>query len=498
MKRRVIMDLRRSGGNGRCAVAERIVLPRGQDVVEGIRFLRSQLPKLEDHLAEKHWHPQEGEAMDSWQDLELITADLSDAYCHLAIHPDEAPNCLAPGLRDGELILLAAVLFGYKGAPLVMGRLSSAMARMWQAVVPSHLMQLQVYMDDPLMAMQGPPSIRNKNLSLLLHLSAALGINIAYHKGARGRMTTWKGIKFEVDLLAVPEKMAKEVLEALMQWEGKGMIAVRDLRSITGKIAWLSGILVRARWCTAILYAVLAAVEKEEASGTRSRDGRQKKGLVHVSRIELPRKWLIQLLSKPDRLALRKEPFEEAIPSFGIFTDASPYGVGAILFDIDAKQGIFTALQAMEIKVTEEIASTLGVPYGEAASQGALEGWAVLMAVRKWNNVLRKQTILLRSDSVVALSMVQKNWLGAELGLALERYAIPKVVTQHIPGDWNVEADWLSRPPGRGDKPDRLREFPIKDFQKTQILKSRLDPPGKAPELWGSAASSTSGAFEWL
>ena len=511
LKRRVIMDLRRSGGNARCAVDERIVLPRGQDVVDGIRFLRSKLSMVEDFLTEKRWVPQMDEELDEWQNMELVTADLSDAYCHLAIHRDEAPNCLAPGLKDDQLILFAAVLFGYKGAPLVMGRLSAAMARMWQAIVPAHFMQLQVYMDDPLMALQGPLAIRNRHLALLLYTSAALGINIAYHKGARGRVATWIGIKFEVDVaqkhicLAVPEKMANEVVTTLKMWEGKGMVAVKDLRSLAGKVAWLSGIIVRARWCTAILYAVLAAVEKEEAAGARSRDGRVKKGLVHTSRLELPRRWLIQVLSKPERLAMRKEPFEVVKPSFGLFTDASPQGVGAILFDIDAS-GKFTALQAMEIKVTEEIAQALGVPFGEAASQAALEGWAVLMALRKWNTVLRKHAVLLRSDSVVALAMVQKNsgksptmnWLGAEIALAVERYAIPHVVTQHIPGAWNVEADWLSRPQGRGEKPARLKEVPIKDFQKSQILLSKLDPPGKAPELWGTSTSATVAAFDWL
>ena len=119
LKRKVIMDLRRSGGNARCAVEERIVLPRGQDVIEGIRFLRSRLDVVKDFLKEKCWVPGEGESEDSWQDMELMTADLSDAYCHLAIHRDEAPNCLAPGLEEGQLILFAAVLFGYKGAPLL-------------------------------------------------------------------------------------------------------------------------------------------------------------------------------------------------------------------------------------------------------------------------------------------------------------------------------------------------------------------------------------------
>eukprot|EP00435_Cladocopium_sp_Y103_P043740 s1013_g12.t1 len=39
MKHRVIIDLRRSGGNARCVVPERIILPRIQDVIKGVQNL---------------------------------------------------------------------------------------------------------------------------------------------------------------------------------------------------------------------------------------------------------------------------------------------------------------------------------------------------------------------------------------------------------------------------------------------------------------------------
>ena len=328
VKRRIIMDLRRSGGNDRCVVRERIVLPRGQDVVEGLRFLHSQQDKLKGVLLEKGMAESELEADEEWKQIELFTADLSDAYCHLAVHPSEVGNCVAPGLREGQMIVFTAVLFGYKGAPLLMGRLSAAMARLWQAMVPAHEMQLQVCMDDPLVAMQGPVAKRNQNLALLLYTSAALGINIAYHKGARGSMTSWIGIQFEVNmkercvLLSVPQKMASDVLKTLESWGSRGMVAIRELRAVTGKLSWISGIIPRAKWCTSICYAVIAAAEKEEKQGINRRDGRQKEGLVHVKRVELPRVWFMALLSKAECLAVRKEPLTVASPAMGIVTDA--------------------------------------------------------------------------------------------------------------------------------------------------------------------------------
>ena len=75
---------------------------------------------------------------------------------------------------------------------------------------------------------------------------------------------------------------------------------------------------------------------------------------------------------------------------------------------------------------------------------------------------------------------------------------IKRVVTQHIPGNWNVEADWLSRPHERGPKPERLLKVPIKSFPRNLMRRSYLSPPGVAPNLWGATAQQVSGAFELL
>ena len=65
------------------------------------------------------------------------------------------------------------------------------------------------------------------------------------------------GVKFKLQpphfdalLLSLPEKFIKELQEQLKIWEGKGMIAVSELRKLAGRVAWLAGVLVRARWTT--------------------------------------------------------------------------------------------------------------------------------------------------------------------------------------------------------------------------------------------------------
>lgn len=59
-------------------------------------------------------------------EIEFAFIDLQDAFCHFGLHPDELKRAVSPGLDSGTGgtgIVWRAMLFGLKGAPLVMGRL---------------------------------------------------------------------------------------------------------------------------------------------------------------------------------------------------------------------------------------------------------------------------------------------------------------------------------------------------------------------------------------
>eukprot|EP00913_Durusdinium_trenchii_P018219 g17117.t1 len=233
-------------------------------------------------------------------------------------------------------------------------------------------------------------------------------------------------------------------------------------------------------------------------------DGSVKRRII----IDLLRRWFVTLFKDPDELALRAEPMEEPLPDYAIVTDASPQGMGAILATVDHNVGqTFTILEALEIPVLEEDAKWLGVPWKESASQGPLEAWAVKLAFKRWGAKLEGKSVVLRSDSVVALAMAKKlsspspviNWIGAELAIRCDKHRVKRIVTQHIPGNWNVEADWLSRPHERSEtKPTRLDKVPIKTFPRNMMHRAYLNPPGVAPALWGTSANQVSGAFELL
>lgn len=516
VKNRVVVDLLRSGGNARAVVPERLVLPRVMDVLEGARRMRSDSMEFVKAAQREGWAPEKEEEMYEW---ELVGADLQDAFCHFPVALQEVSNCICPGARANEFVMYTALLFGFKAAPLLMARLASMISRFLQSLFLRGEGSLQTYMDDPLFILAGPLTRRNRTLALILYSLYAMGVNVAYAKGERGLRVNWIGVSFELDQarehmkLTISQRMVKDLLTKMREWQGTGMIGLKELRAVTGKLSWVAGILPRMRWAVSIMYAVVAAAERDAKSGAeeeraaKRRDSRPKPDLVAVSRFELPRAWLMKLLLQADNLLLRSEPLYPVLPELAIVTDASPQGIGAILCRVDVQQNQIIPWAALEIALKQEDAEWLGVPWKEAASQGALEAWAVLLAVRFWKTRLAQNAVLLKSDSTVALAMAAKlsspsptiNWIGAELALRLEVLGIPKLVGHHVPGQLNQEADWLSRPHDRpAEVPARLKGIKIHHFDGEARRRAELPPPGVEPKLWGVATETTLQAFENL
>ena len=98
-----------------------------------------------------------------------------------------------------------AMLFGFKAAPLLMGRLSAALGRLLQSMVKPDEAALQIYIDDLLIAMRGRPEERCKVLAMMLYTMRAMGIMISLEKGERGTRVTWIGTQFEVFETRKPE-----------------------------------------------------------------------------------------------------------------------------------------------------------------------------------------------------------------------------------------------------------------------------------------------------
>ena len=176
-KRRVIVDMLRSGGNARATCPERIVLPRIADVTE---MTRNMFRRCEEKV-------DQGKAVRGGSEIEaeLVSFDLQDAFCHFGIAQGELQNSLAP-LDDHHFLLFRAMLFGFRCAPLVMGRLSAAIGRLIAALCEPDAGQGQIYIDDILMVIRGDLDTRASMVSLVLYTLKALGVLISLRKEENG------------------------------------------------------------------------------------------------------------------------------------------------------------------------------------------------------------------------------------------------------------------------------------------------------------------------
>ena len=113
VKRRIILDMRRSFGNQRARTDERIVLPR---VVDVLKMLQDMWSDRSDEKARRLSKEDD--------DFEIYLIDLEDAFCHFPIRKEELRHCVTPDELEDQPIVWRAMLFSFKAAPLVMGRLA--------------------------------------------------------------------------------------------------------------------------------------------------------------------------------------------------------------------------------------------------------------------------------------------------------------------------------------------------------------------------------------
>lgn len=92
-KRRIVIDLRRSGGNAKSKLPERLGLPRVTDAVKLVKEVKKR------------------GTTDPVGDNEMFTV--------LPVAREELKHALAPFTTEGEVLVFRALLFGYKVAPLL-------------------------------------------------------------------------------------------------------------------------------------------------------------------------------------------------------------------------------------------------------------------------------------------------------------------------------------------------------------------------------------------
>ena len=483
VKKRIAIDLRRSLGNSKAVLPERLILPRPQDCVEMVRDQYAVSSKGQGEDPSELWG------------CEFILIDVTDAFMSFGVERKEWGHCLAPGTKPDEMLLFTALLFGFKTAPLLYSRLAALLSRWLQSIVPPGIAAHQTYLDDALWFLQGPLKGRNRCLGLILFTMEAIGLRIAYSKGHRAGSVQWIGVTFSIVnrdslVLGLPKPFLQETLQTLVDWGQRGYIAIRDLRSMAGRLSWVAGVLPRSRWTVTVVYAVMKAAEMEKMESEKG-DRRAPKNMVAVKRFELARKWLVAFLQEALAKPMRTYSLNvSSRPSVSITTDASPEALGGYLV-INGK-----LISAFSSKVTVEDSELLNFEKGSSSSQGIVESLALLVALRAWKGKFPPGVLELRfnADSTTALALSRRlsastpglNFLGAEIGIVLEELQVEKLRGVHIPGVANDMADWLSRPEkSLSPRPPALKDVKILSTERRSVDFYVLPSPRSSPSLWG-------------
>eukprot|EP00435_Cladocopium_sp_Y103_P022183 s718_g5.t1 len=225
VKTRFIADMRRSGINGMAKAEERIILPRGSDLV------RDTLDMVE--LCGQ----------------EYFTADFTDAFLNLAIKESERGFAMVK-TGSGDYAAYRGVPFCLATAPLLWGRTSAWIARATQAAHQDWESRLHIYVDDPVSIVSGDKATRTARIAKTLMLWSALGARIALHKAARGPEIKWIGAVFKIIPGGVRVSVDQDRIQKLQATVSQGLNAsglVHGVRSLAGELSWVAGIVPTIR-----------------------------------------------------------------------------------------------------------------------------------------------------------------------------------------------------------------------------------------------------------
>ena len=454
LKLRFIVDLLRSGVNGEAVIPERVVLPRIIDYANCIVDLL--------------------ESQQAGTKVELYTLDFADAFYTIWLRQADRGS-LVFKVSHGWAVF-NRLCFGMAGAALIWGRLAAAACRIGQATFKPDELRLQCYVDDPAIAVLGSQHTRDKLIIILLLLWAALGLEFSWAKGNRGPAVPWIGATFTLDKrahqgggatlfpgVAVTIQQAKfaELRQSIEEiYNANGLIPMKKVLRVAGQLAWAGGLFPWIRGFNACLWAAITDHERSQPNvhklSTKVSFKKRPTHLMFVKRISQAVSWTRLLMAGLIRdqdgvpvvmarwfsVAHRLQDLQVCIR-----TDASPFGMGAILF----KKGIPVFWLALDWSPDD--LHFLKATVGDPAWQAEWELFAILIAIDTWLPHLRGQAaFLLQADATAALFAAARlagrttamNAIAVEIAIRLESAQVC-LSPEHFRGTLNFECDALSR-----------------------------------------------------
>ena len=369
---------------------------------------------------------------------------------------------------------------GSRGAPLTWSAIAALLFRLVQSCFCNGRGQkarLQVYVDDPLLALRGTYARRRRLAARYLAILIVLGVRLAYHKAQLGDQVVWIGVEIRVaawDVHAsIPLQKLQDLLSIIETMEARNVILVKELHSLTGKCTNVATLFYMWRPFLTQLWAALSETQTRVPANC-----------VWLKQIERTLSWLRAFISGQSCTISRTFTYDA---SFGrriamtITCDASIWGYGGWIAVDDVPLAYFSD----DIQSSDEV--MLGHKTGDTTGQQGFEAMALLIAMRLWGHLWRSKRICLRirSDNIGALTVFSAckgapgamNAVAREYSLDAAEGSYEPVVVAHLPGVTNGISDALSR---RNDP--RYRD----NCSPPALLKhaERVFPPARPLSWW--------------
>eukprot|EP00439_Symbiodinium_sp_Y106_P062067 s1806_g9.t1 len=434
-KRRLIMDCRRSSVNALATRGGKLILPRIVDVVDDLLYLLDQL-----------------EGARGNPELEMMVLDFTDWFYQVPLaHAERKYFAFKFGNKYAVYLTQPQ---GSRNAPVVCGRVAAYIGRLTQGVIHACNMRLQIYVDDPIISAIGTREERRLHFALLILLWEAMGIGLAYKKGAIGREVSWIGATFRVKdigtsraavLVTAKQDMVDEVRAATSRHGDTNFVTKKELASYTGKLNHIAGMIEMLRPFLTELYG---ALHSKDANSNAPPN------MVWTKQWSHTRLWLLRLLQQEGQTLAREYRVHRYFGrgrQIRIVTDASPWGIGGYMAQDTS------IVKHFAMPLTSEDSDILGVEIGSPDTQQVVDALALFVALKLWETEWKRDDtcLTLQLDSVSALSLIYKlrtagnrkgsHLLAKELALLMGSCAYKPIVMEHIPGLSNKLADHLSR-----------------------------------------------------
>jgi hypothetical protein len=240
LKRRLVLDSKRSRVVQVSAMPERVLLPRITDAITDHLDLMALCTHFES--------------------VEFFILDFLDAFWQLPSKHSERRFFVVR--VDGSYFVYMRSAQGSKNAPLTWARFIALVCRLTQSLFSADEVRLRCYVDDPCVSVKGTPAARDTLIAICILVWRSLGLGLAFSKGERGTQVEWIGVQLfsnrEFLQVSLKRTFLDELRELITVTASSNVVSLKQLRTLAGKANRVATIVYTWRPFLSELWAAIA------------------------------------------------------------------------------------------------------------------------------------------------------------------------------------------------------------------------------------------------